>query len=177
MLNRSASLAMSTSVLKALPGKLDIKRHSPSILYLPVLCAYICTFSCNWHNPILEAGQGGGWPQESKLTCVCSYLGKFKKCDLSIFNFIIPMLLIWNIFSSPEPKAPRWAIIIPVTPASVFRPSVRQHFQTSSPLKPLGQLNSNFIWRLLRMGEQKFVQMVLVTWPKWPPCPYMVKAL
>ena len=29
MLNRSASLAMSTSVLKALPGKLDIKRHSP----------------------------------------------------------------------------------------------------------------------------------------------------
>ena len=37
MLNRSASLAMSTSVLKALPGKLDIKRHSPSILYL-------------WHN-------------------------------------------------------------------------------------------------------------------------------
>ena len=61
MLNRSASLAMSTSVLKALPisslpgsalrmhvesrglasvlkalpGKLDIKRHSPIILYLP----------------------------------------------------------------------------------------------------------------------------------------------
>ena len=30
----SASLAMSTSVLKALPGKLDIKRHSPSILYV-----------------------------------------------------------------------------------------------------------------------------------------------
>ena len=25
---------MSTSVLKALPGKLDIKRHSPSILFL-----------------------------------------------------------------------------------------------------------------------------------------------
>ena len=34
MLNRSASLAMSTSVLKALPGKVDIQRHSPSILYL-----------------------------------------------------------------------------------------------------------------------------------------------
>ena len=74
-------------------------------------------------------------------------------------------------FSSPEPKAPRWAISIPVTPASVVRPSVRQHFQTSSPLKPLGQLNLNFIWRLLRMGERKFVQMVPVT------CPYMVKTL
>ena len=30
----SACLAMSISVLKALPGKLDIKRHSPSILYI-----------------------------------------------------------------------------------------------------------------------------------------------
>ena len=36
MLNRSASLAMSISVLKALHGKLDIKRHSPSILYLDI---------------------------------------------------------------------------------------------------------------------------------------------
>ena len=34
MLDRLASLAMSTSVPKALPGKLDIKRHSPSILYI-----------------------------------------------------------------------------------------------------------------------------------------------
>ena len=33
MLKRSASLAMSTSVLEALPGKLDIKRNSPSNLY------------------------------------------------------------------------------------------------------------------------------------------------
>ena len=36
MLNRSASLAMSTNIIKALPGKLDIKRHSPSILYVSV---------------------------------------------------------------------------------------------------------------------------------------------
>ena len=37
MLKRSAAgLAMSTRVLEALPGKLDIKRHSPSILYIPV---------------------------------------------------------------------------------------------------------------------------------------------
>ena len=34
MLNRSASLATSTSVLEALPGKLDVKRQSPSILYI-----------------------------------------------------------------------------------------------------------------------------------------------
>ena len=31
MLNPSASLAISTRVLKALPGKLDIKRNSPRV--------------------------------------------------------------------------------------------------------------------------------------------------
>ena len=39
MLNCSASLAMSTWVLKALPGKRYIKRHSPSILYLWFGCS------------------------------------------------------------------------------------------------------------------------------------------
>ena len=37
MLNRSASLAISTSILKALPGKLDIKRHiciNPCLFWL-----------------------------------------------------------------------------------------------------------------------------------------------
>ena len=43
MLNRSASLAMSTCVLKALPGKLDIKRHSPSILFIQVSLRFECT--------------------------------------------------------------------------------------------------------------------------------------
>ena len=37
MLNRTASLVMSTSLLKTFLGKLDIKRHSPSILY--ILCS------------------------------------------------------------------------------------------------------------------------------------------
>ena len=54
---------------------------------------------------------------------------------------------------------------------------VCQHFQTSSPLKLLGRLKPNFIWSLLVMGERKFVQTVLVTWPSWPPRPYMVKTL
>ena len=31
------------------------------------------------------------------------------------------------------------------------------------------------MWSLHGMGEWKFVQMVQVTWPIWPPCPYMVK--
>ena len=38
MLNRLASLAIQQAISKALPGKLDFKRHSPSILYLQSLC-------------------------------------------------------------------------------------------------------------------------------------------
>ena len=42
------SLAMSTSIFKALPGNLDIKRHPPSILYFPHLfwTIVVCYFFC-----------------------------------------------------------------------------------------------------------------------------------
>ena len=81
--------------------------------------------------------------------------------------FRIGILCVWyqRLFSSPEP----------IVYQSLQRLSVLQHFQTSSSLKPLGKLNSNFIWRLLRMRERKFVQMVLFTWGRWPPRPYMLK--
>ena len=52
MLNRSASLAKSTSVFKALPGKLDIKRHSPSILYLSVT---FCPFRIALYERLFSA--------------------------------------------------------------------------------------------------------------------------
>ena len=45
-------------------------------------------------------------------------------------------------------------------PSSSVRPSsvvVRSHFQTSSPLKPLGQSKPNFMWSLLGKGERKFI--------------------
>ena len=48
-------------------------------------------------------------------------------------------------------------------------------FQTTSPLEPLGQFCSNFIWSLLRVGERQIAKMVTVRWPRWPPRPYMVK--
>ena len=49
MLNRSASLAMSTSVLKASPGKLDIERHFPSILYLCFPSYLLTEAECRRH--------------------------------------------------------------------------------------------------------------------------------
>ena len=48
----------------------------------------------------------------------------------------------------------------PIVYQSLRRPSVlRPQSQTSSPLKSLGQLTSNFIWRLLRTRERNFVQI------------------
>ena len=57
------------------------------------------------------------------------------------------------------------------------RLSVRPHLWTTSPLKPLGQFSSNFMWSLLLKGDRKFVQMAMVRQSRWPPCPYMVKKL
>ena len=52
LMSESTSLAMSTSVLRALPGKLDIKRHSPSIsihslsVVAPVICGSFVLCPC-----------------------------------------------------------------------------------------------------------------------------------
>ena len=45
----------------------------------------------------------------------------------------------------------------------------------TSPLKPLGQCCSNFIWSLPGAEEWKIAKMVAVHWPRWPSCQYMVK--
>ena len=41
--------------------------------------------------------------------------------------------------------------------------------------KPLGQSKPNFICKLSGTRKWKFDDMMLVTWPRWLPCPYMVK--
>ena len=61
MLNRSTSLAMSTSILKASPGKLDIKRHSPSIPYLSVPMVAIVSGSLEEFKSVLVGGACQGW--------------------------------------------------------------------------------------------------------------------
>ena len=79
------------------------------------------------------------------------------------------------LISSPEPKALWWAYHM-ARLLSVCVYVVCSHFQTS-PLEPLGRLRSNFMWSVHGMGERKFAYGVQVTWPGWPPCPYMVKTL
>ena len=36
---------------------------------------------------------------------------------------------------------------------------------------------ANFMWSLHGSGKRKFVRGIWVTWPRWPPRPYMVKTL
>ena len=57
MVNRSASLAMSTCVLKALPGKLDINRHSPSILFFPDLSHHLCPYHMCADSDLMAMGE------------------------------------------------------------------------------------------------------------------------
>ena len=55
--------------------------------------------------------------------------------------------------------------------------SLRFTFSNFFSLETARSLKPNFIWSLHGMGELKFVQMVQVTWPIWPQCPYMVNTL
>ena len=43
--------------------------------------------------------------------------------------------------------------------------------------KPLGQSKPNFICKFSGTRKWKFIDMMLFTWPRWLPCPYMVKTL
>ena len=68
MLIGLTSLAMSTIVLEALPGKLDIKRHSPSIFYLSNSRCFVSTGK---HHKIAKKDankKGGGvYPVYSEI--------------------------------------------------------------------------------------------------------------
>ena len=44
--------------------------------------------------------------------------------------------------------------------------------ETIRPIEYMFHLNTSY-----GAGKRKFVQMVQVTWPRWQPCPYMVKKL
>ena len=83
MLNRSASLAMSTSVLKALPGsvlktlpgKLDIKRHSPVFSIYPKTQTNAAPYALIMHVQLLTQGvcMSGHWLQPN-TPCTAVYV-------------------------------------------------------------------------------------------------------
>ena len=137
-------------------------------------------FRCSSNLKFREAynEKNGNW---HLFLCYCRYFDKsFTEIFLELsctnhMNFLQIADFDWWPWQPKDYFFYWWAYSI----GMVRRPSyvVHQHFKTSSPLKPLGQLKPNFIWSLYGMGERKFVQMVQVTWPRWPPCPYMIKIL
>ena len=56
------------------------------------------------------------------------------------------------------------------------RPLRFHQFQTFLS-NPTCRSKLNFMWRLHGKEKLKFVQMVQDTWPRWSPCPYMVKTI
>ena len=49
--------------------------------------------------------------------------------------------------------------------------------KTGFSQKPLGQSKPNFICKLSGTKKWKFIDTMVVTLPRWPPCPYIVKTL
>ena len=86
----------------------------------------------------------------------------FEKTNHAKYNFFI--------FSSPELKALLWVYKIGSHPSSV----IRRRWDSSITI---ASIKVSFIWSFYGVGKRKFVQMVLGTWPIWPPCPYMVKSV
>ena len=54
---------------------------------------------------------------------------------------------------------------------------VHTKIRTTFSQKLLCHSEPNFVWKLSGTRKWKFVNKMLVTWPRWPPCPYMVKNL
>ena len=60
---------------------------------------------------------------------------------------------------------------------TLARGRVHTKIQTGFSQKLLGHSELNFVWKLSGTRKWKFINLILVTWPRWPPCPYMVKTL
>ena len=89
-------------------------------------------------------------------------------------------IVYYYYYSSPELYGSGWAIVWLRMSYCDHLLSVicrRPQLWTTSPLKPLGQFSSNFMWSLLLKEDWKIVQMITVRHSRLPPCPYMVKTL
>ena len=100
MLNHLASLAMSTSVLKVLPGKLDIKRHSPSILYISASLAMLTSvlktlpdkLDIKIHSPSILYEGGSICNKNPFITLSTNALGSYAICQTKYQSVAVKMV-------------------------------------------------------------------------------------
>ena len=95
--------------------------------------------------------------------CLVFFFFFFFCCsDQRVLIFCWTALILYDavrkLFSSSEPKAHIWAYSIGRHPSSVRPSSVlvfrRQHFQTTSPLKPWSRFSPYFTYSIYRQGER-----------------------
>ena len=98
---------------------------------------------------------------------------------------LILTLCLYIVFSSPEPKAHWWAYKIGRPPSSIcvyicvyvcMYVVCMSTFSNIFSSETTGPIEAKFQLEPPR-DTGKFIQRVLVTWPMWTPCPYMVKTL
>ena len=90
----------------------------------------------------------------------------------------VNLLLTWEFVYSPFKLT--WAFRLiwwAYSKGRLHCPSIIVHHTSSSTLFKHLLLGNRMANQSHGMGEQKFVQTVQVTWPRWPPCPCMVKKL
>ena len=100
MLNHLASLAMSTSVLKVSPGKLDIKRHSPSILYISASLAMLTSvlktlpgkLDIKIHSPSILYEGGSICNENPFITLSTNALGSYAICQTKYQSVAVKMV-------------------------------------------------------------------------------------
>ena len=91
------------------------------------------------------------------------------------------LLIFQNICSLwPETNWKNWTYVS-IEGQGLFLTLAQGHlhtkFKTCFSQKALGQSKPNFLCKLSGTRKWKFIDMMLVTWPRWLPCPYMTKTL
>ena len=140
------SVTMAT-IYVVMPGKNVYEYSRVYVLNLQGIVNIRChleTFQA-WSKNFGDSPRSIFWPVKYRL-CLCTSM-----------NYLSVGRKPWY-FSSPEPKAHRWVYSIGRHPSSVRRR--RQHFQTTSALKPWSRFLSNFIYNIYRPGERKDVFFV-----------------
>ena len=83
--------------------------------------------------------------------------------------------LFYRFISSPEPEAHWWACIRRLSSVVVVRRPHSSNIFSSETIGPIKvRFNMEPPWD---GGTKVFSNHPQVTWPRWPPCPYMVKTL
>ena len=99
------------------------------------------------------------WILNKILKCL-KLLNTETYCFFSLFLAHLSQRLIW------------WAYRIGRAPSSVAVVVHSLNIFSSETTGP----KLNFNWSFYGIGEWKFAQVFLVTWPRWPPCTYMYMA-